>query len=114
KWRETCWKLTAVVMIYEVLLPSALRMGEEELQESSSLLPLDRDIVLGPLRVGDTGALVLAFADGRAPEPNLVEVLVAIGIAAGVGQQLVALAGGGNGGNRAKPGGDIALHLGLK
>ena len=42
-----------------------------------------------------------------------LEIVVAVGLAAVVGEQRVALAGGGNGRQRAEPGGDVALHLRL-
>src|SRR5205085_6761985 len=48
------------------------------------------------------------------PEPDLVEIPIAIGFAARIGQELIALAGGRHRRNRAEPGRDIALKLGLE
>ena len=59
-------------------------------------------------------ALAFALADRRAPEGDLVEVIVAVGRATLVGQERIALAGGRNRGNGAEPGGSVPLHLGGK
>src|SRR4029453_8419001 len=64
-----------------------------------------RDALLGALA---------AIRDRSAPEPDLVEVFGAVGLATGVAQERIALARGGNHRVAAEPSRDIALHLGFE
>jgi len=71
------------------------------------------DIVRRPAAIGHAGALA-AGSLRRAPEVDLVELVEAIGGAALVAEQAVALAGGGHGRHRAEPRGNVTLHLGVE
>ena len=49
-----------------------------------------------------------------APEPDLIEVVHAVGGAAAIREQLVAGTGGGHGWHRAEPGRQVTLQLGIQ
>src|SRR5438094_8712711 len=79
-----------------------------------TLLALNFPVALIPLGVGDAVTLLLAFCSRRAPEPDLIEIAEAVGLAAAVGEQGISLAGRRHGGHRSEPGGDVALKLRLE
>src|SRR6516162_2139267 len=87
------------------------RPGSADRARVPVLLAQDGDVVLGPLRIGHAGALLLALPRRRAPEPDLLEVLRAVGDAAGIRQKRIALAGRRYRRDRSEPRGHIALHL---
>src|SRR5262249_41608295 len=113
KWRQTLTNLTAGDMGSRRRgeWPGHIGPGRSMLEE---LLPEDGDVILCPLRVGHAGTFLLAFGSRRAPEPDLIEILEAVGGAAGVGQKLVAFARGGYRWHRPEPGGQVALQFGAQ
>src|SRR5437667_7111667 len=78
------------------------------------LLTLHFPVAFVPLGIGHAFAFLLAFGGRGAPEPQLVEIAIAVGLAARIGQELIALAGRWNRRNRPEPRRDIALELGLE
>src|SRR5262245_58965208 len=76
-----------------------------------ALFPEYGDVILCPLRVGHARALFFAFGGRCAPEPDLVEMLEAVGGTAGIGQKLVAFAGARHRGHRPEPSSKVTLQL---
>src|SRR5262245_35710080 len=110
KRRVTLVNRTAGAMEFQAIVEAA-RIGRPGPLFCVALLAEDGNVVFGPLRVGHALALLLAFGRRRAPEPNLVEIVVAVGGAAGISQKLIALAGRWHRWHRAEPGGEIALQF---
>src|SRR5579863_7005473 len=79
-----------------------------------SLSALDRQIGAGPVLVRHASPSAAAVGDRRLPEADLVEIVDAIGLAASVAEERVALAGCRHHGNAAEPGGEVTLELGRK
>src|SRR5215471_10868491 len=102
KWRQTFTNLTAGDMGSRRRgeWPGHIEPGRSMLE---ALLPEDGDVVLCPLRIGNARTLFLAFGGRRAPEPDLVEILEAVGGATGIGQKLVAFACGRHRRHRPEP-----------
>src|SRR6476646_1887461 len=93
KWRETFWRDTA-----DAIIPLSARDSEGGTIARPQLRPLlsahHADIVADPAGIRHA-LVVLRFAllRGVLPEGDLVEIVEAVGGAAGVGQQLACLAG---------------------
>src|SRR5690349_6956693 len=92
----------------------ARRMGPPEPDHIRSLAALDAVEGFGPGLVIDAGPAVAAILDRRLPEVELVEKIDAVGGAAAVAQQLLALAGRRHRRDAAEPGRDIGLGLRLQ
>src|SRR5438477_11188786 len=91
------------------------RAGAERARPPTALLSaLDCQIGAGPVLVGNAGLAGAAIGHRSAPEADLVEVVAAVGLAAGVTEQGIAGAGRRHDGDAAEPGGEIALELRLQ
>src|SRR4029079_13678350 len=92
KRREVLTNLTAAGMEFAPSRARPAPKGTGRLLVDE-LLAEDGDVVLCPLRVRYAGPLFLAFRRRRAPEPDLIEIVEAVGSAASVGEERIALAG---------------------
>src|SRR5262245_54528923 len=72
-----------------------------------------RDVVGRPAAVRHAGAR-RARRLGRTPEPDAVEVIESVGLAALGPEERIAFARGRYRGHRAEPGSQVALHLGIE
>src|SRR5262245_56419586 len=73
----------------------------------------DGDVVRDPAITGRAGAAASASRERRGPERDAIELVVARTLAALLAQQGVALAGGQYYRNRAEPGREVTLQLGV-
>src|SRR5262245_3896416 len=110
KRRVTLTNRTAGAMEFQAIVEAA-RIRRPGPLFCAALLAEDGNVVFGPLRVGHALAFLLAFGRRRAPEPNLVEIVEAVGGAAGIGQKVVAFAGSGHRRKRDGPGSTSAVQL---
>src|SRR5207237_654055 len=103
---------TASTLPYARLTPSNSTAGGLgcNFPPAGASAALGRDVVLRPAAVGNALAGA-ALAVGRAPEVDLVEIVEAVGLAAFLAEQRIALARIGIRRQRAEPGSDVALHF---
>ena len=79
--------------------------------DAMTLLAEDVYVVLGPLRVGNAVPSCLAFGCRRAPEPDLFEVVEAVGARSRCRSAAHFPCRPPDGRHRSEPGGDVALQL---